>query len=202
MKETDPTLTLPLVLVHSFGPAPIPFVFLVPPQRVQPTFDPPVSVQRTAGKPYLNDFSGQDQMGASFTIEGTFGYMPRVLGAVTVPGSVALKVLETTIETYNALSRQQKRDIGARQELIWPARLWYWRIAIKKFSYRMSKESPLLFFYSLVVERVEDYLSPAKAANFIGGAVTSLGDSLAGIVGGSESAGAGFTGADGFTGVA
>lgn len=186
MKETDPSLTLPFVLIHRFGPAPIPFPFLVAPQRVTISYDAPVSVQQTAAHPYVNEFSGADQTAAMVTLEGTFGYMPRVgfVGlTVTAPGSVMLKTVETTFETFNAFDRQWKKDLGAKQELIMPSRLAYWRVVVRKFSYRISKENPLLYFYTIVMERVADLLSPVTLARTIGGAVTGLGNILGGLVG-------------------
>jgi hypothetical protein len=188
VKETDPSLTLPFVILHRFGPVPIPFPFPLAPQRVRWRFPAPVSIQRTASRPYLNDFSGQDQVAAGVTIQGTFGYMPSVgvVGfSIPVPGSISLKLIETTFETFNALDRQLKKDIGAAQELIVPSRLHYWQVSIREFSYDISNANPLLYFYTIVIDRLLDYLSPVgpQLPTGVPGVTQGLGDALGGLVG-------------------
>ena len=190
MRETDPSLTLPFTILHRFGPAPIPFVFPLLPRRVRWRFPAPVSIQRTASRPYLNDFSGQDQVAAGVTITGTFGYMPSVglVGfSIPVPGSLSLKVIENMYETFNGLDRQLKKDVGAVQELIVPSRLHYWRVSIRDLSYEISADNPLLYIYTMVIDRLQDYLSPVgpqlpTAVPGVTQGIGNLGSSLGGLL--------------------
>ena len=186
-KFSDPTISLPFAIIHRFGPAPIVFKLPLNPQRARWSFPPRIAVQQTLQRNYVDDLSGQDSVLAQVTLEGTFGYAPSgaTLGLTLGPGSVSLKVLETIYETFHALDRQRKRDMGATQEYVGLSRLHYWEIAIRDFTYNMASRDPLLFYYTLSFVRLRDYLSPAGPSlpTSVPGVSQGLGDALGGVTG-------------------
>lgn len=161
MKLTDPTLDLPFAIVQRVGPVPGVFKFPLAPQRVRVSLPARNAIHQTLTSNYLDDFSGPRAVLAHVQLQGTFGYHPTV-GAIglAVHGSIHLKVFEVIFETFNALDRQLKKNFGAAQEYLGLSRAHAWRIAIKEFSYEIRHDNPLLYFYSIQFDRLEDYLSP------------------------------------------
>lgn len=185
-KFDDPTLDLPFAIIHRFGPAPIVFPFPLNPQRCRWSYPPRLTVHQALERNFVDDLSGKDSVAAQVTLSGTFGYKGRsVFGVTLPPGSVALKVLETTYETFHALDRQTKRDLGATQEYVGLGRLHYWEIAIRDFQYTMAARDPLLFYYELTLVRLRDYLSPAGPSlpTSVPGVSQGVGDALGGLLG-------------------
>lgn len=186
MKATDPTISLPFAIVHRIGPAPIVFKLPLNPQRVRWSFPARNAVHQTLQRNYVDDLSGRDSVLAQVTMQGTFGYTGGSFFGLTLPpGSVTLKLLEGIYETFNALDRQLKRQLGATQEFIALSRAHYWQIAIKDFSYDMSNRDPLLYYYTLTFVRLADYLSPAGPSlpTAVPGVSQSFGSALGGLVG-------------------
>ena len=181
---TDPTLSLPWAIIHR---ATVPAVFYFPlaPQRATLTFPARGTVHQTMTGNYLDEFSGDGSVLAHVELRGTFGYNKKAGGAIgfATPGSVTLKQFELLFETFNALDRQLKRDLGAVQEYVCLPRQHLWRIWIKSFGYHASAQDPLLWYYQLSFLRLEDYLSPVGLAKKIGGAASAIGDGIGSILG-------------------
>lgn len=184
MKLTDPTLSLPFILINRLGLIPAIFVFPLKPQRARWTFPARGQVQQTMTANFLDDFSGPRAVLAQLHLQGTFGYDPRVGGAfgVAVHGSVHLKALEEIFEVFNALDRQLKKDGGAVQEYLGIARLHAWRVWVKELSYEIRSTDPLLYYYSLTLLRLKDYLSPVGPSLPPGlPSLSSIGSTLGGL---------------------
>ena len=182
--SADPTLGLPFSIIHRAGPIPAIFLFPIAPQRQRVEFPARGAISQTLTSNFLDDFSGERAVLASVSLRGTFGFNAQG-GGIGIPmaGSLHLKTLETIFETFNALSRQLKRDIGATQEYLGLARLHAWRIWIDKFAYDIASTDPLLYYYDIHFYRLQDYLSPVGLAGAAVGAANAIAGGIPSIAG-------------------
>ena len=183
MEQTDPTLKGPFAIIHRGGGVPIVFLFPLAPQRVEVDFPARGAIHQTLDDNFLDDFSGVRAVLARVTLRGTFGYSSRWGGiGLPLPGSMHLLAFEKIFETFNALSRQLKQRLHARQEFLALSRLYFWRVWIDRLRYSIQSRDPLLYYYDLSFYRLQDYLSPVTLATEGAAALPqSTGSALGGL---------------------
>jgi len=156
------TLQSPFIFIWRSGPIPIVYYFPLRPQQVQIDFPSRSQLHQTLDSNFLDFFCGPRSVVARVQMRGTFGYDKRMgglMGVTYASGGTHTKLLETTYETFNALSRQVQAGLQAREEFLCPLRGYYWRVHIDSLGIRQSSQDPLLFYYELGFLRLEDYLS-------------------------------------------
>jgi hypothetical protein len=132
-------------------------------------------VHQTVDSNFLDLFPGTRATLARLSLRGTFGYCKKRGGiGMTASGALQLKVLETLIETFNAVSRQLHQTLQARWDFVAPGRGYYWRVFVDRFSYRQAATDPLLFYYDVTLTRLQDYLSPSAFLEAPGQALQDL----------------------------
>lgn len=149
----DPTLKGPFIFLFRGGGIPVPFPLLLPPQHVKTAMVSRGAVHQTLADQFLDEFSGPRSTLVTVTIRGTYGYNRVGLG------SLMHLAFEKLYEVYNGLTRETKARLKARQEFIALSRLYFWRIWIQRFEWEISREDPLLYYYSITLVRLQDYLS-------------------------------------------
>jgi hypothetical protein len=159
--SNDYSIEGPFAIMHRGFGIPILFLFPLNPQSFVVSHPARGQVHQTVDANFLDDFSGPRAVLSRVVLRGTFGFNPR-WGGIGPPltGSLHLKAFETIFETFNALSRALKTRAGAVQEFIMPSRLIYWRVWIDRLDYRTESRDPLLYFYDVSMQRLQDYLSP------------------------------------------